>query len=197
MQKIFPAKGEKVPKIRFKDDNGKNFPEWEEKKLGEVAKINKGEQLNKRDLLKNGQYPSYSGGMEPSGYTDKWNTDKDTLIVSEGGNSCGYINFITEKFWAGGHCYTVEIKNKNTDKLFLYQFLKYSERLIMRLRVGSGLPNIQKKDLLRFKIFLPSLPEQQKIATFLSAIDKKIELVDTQIQKMQEWKRGLMQGLFV
>jgi type I restriction enzyme S subunit len=68
----------------------------------------------------------------------------------------------------------------------------------MKLRVGSGLPNIQKKDLLEFKItFSNSLPEQTLIANFLSAIDDKIKHNNTQIQKMEVWKKGLLQKMFV
>lgn len=67
----------------------------------------------------------------------------------------------------------------------------------MRLRVGSGLPNIQKKDLDKFKLQIPSLPEQEKIANFLSAIDKKIDLEKEKLENMKKFKKGLMQRMFV
>ena len=67
----------------------------------------------------------------------------------------------------------------------------------MRLRVGSGLPNIQKKDISVFKLQIPPLKEQQKIATYLSTIDKKLEKVQTQIAKTQTFKKGLLQQMFV
>mgnify|MGYP003925084857 CR=1 FL=1 len=67
----------------------------------------------------------------------------------------------------------------------------------MRLRVGSGLPNIQKKDLSVYRLQVPSLKEQQKIATYLSAIDAKIVNVQTQIEKTQAFKKGLLQQMFV
>lgn len=199
MQKIFNQE------LRFKpdqsgvegDDNGNEFPKWEEKTLGEIAEINKGNQLNKDELNDFDTYPSISGGIEPSGYTDKFNRLENTIIISEGGNSCGYVNYIKTKFWCGGHCYSIELLN-DINKLFIYQLLKFNQEGIMSLRVGSGLPNIQKKDLKSFSIEFPSsILEQTKIANFLSAIDKKIELVSTQIQDTQEYKKGLLQQMFV
>ena len=90
-------------------------PEWEEVRLGDVVKIYKGKQLNKSTLTKEGAFPVINGGIEPSGYTDNFNTLENTITISEGGNSCGFVNLITEKFWSGGHCYTLqEIQVNNT-----------------------------------------------------------------------------------
>ena len=79
---------------------------------------------------------------------------------------------------------------------YLYNFLKYKEKHIMSLRVGSGLPNIQKKDLINFKIYYPLIEEQNKIANFLFKVDKKIDLIQDQIDKMEEFKKGLLQQMF-
>lgn len=191
MQQIFNQK------IRFKDNNGNNYPDWEEKKLGDVCNIKKGEQLNKEYLVEFDLYPALNGGIKPSGYTNKYNTNENTVTISEGGNSCGYINFMKNKFWSGGHCYSLKNITKNINNLFLYQILKFNENKIMRLRVGSGLPNIQKKDLDFFKLNLPTLPEQQKIANFLTAIDNKIQNIQTQIEQSKAFKKGLLQQMFI
>jgi type I restriction enzyme S subunit len=193
MQKIFSQE------LRFKEENGEDFAEWEEKKLGEIVDINKGEQLNKEELTEIGEFPCINGGISPSGFTDKFNSNENTIVMSEGGASCGYLKMMDTKFWSGGHCYTLNIKNKqstNTD--YLFQLLKSNEIEIMRLRVGSGLPNIQKKDILVFEInYSKSIIEQTKIANFLSAIDDKISHCGVQIEKMEGWKKGLLQGMFV
>nr|WP_294928537.1 restriction endonuclease subunit S [uncultured Flavobacterium sp.] len=191
MQKIFNQE------IRFKDDNGNDFEDWENVLLSDFTEVNKGTQLNKEDLHKNDLYPCISGGIEPSGYTNKFNRNEDTIIISEGGNSCGYVNFIKTKFWCGGHCYSIEILN-DYEKLFIYHLLKYNQDVIMKLRVGSGLPNIQKKDLKVLPLILPvSFKEQTKIANFLSAIDEKIDLMSNQIKDTQEYKKGLLQQMFI
>lgn len=191
MQKIFSQE------IRFKDDDGKEFGEWEEKKLKQVADIVKGKQLNREELTETGKYACQNGGINPSGYTDKFNTLQNTITISEGGNSCGYVNFMTSKFWCGGHCYSLVNLKKVIINKYLFQYLKYNQKGIMRLRVGSGLPNIQRRDIINFKIRVPCLAEQTKIAHFLSAIDKKITVMDGQIEKTKEWKKGLLQRMFV
>ena len=168
--------------------------EWEEVRLGEICKIQKGKQLNKSTLTKSGKFPVINGGIEPSGYTNKYNTNENSITISEGGNSCGFVNLIIKKFWSGGHCYVLQKIKLNY--LFLYQILKINEYKIMRLRVGSGLPNIQKKDIENFKILIPkALQEQQKIAQLLTLADKEIELLKEELETLKEQKRGLMQRL--
>lgn len=198
MQQIFSQE------IRFKpdqasDDNDRSnrYPDWEKKKLGEVCSIQKGIQLNVINMISGGNYPALNGGIEPSGFTNKWNTEKDTITISEGGNSCGYVNYNNERFWCGGHCYALNELEENISKRFLYQSLKYLEPQIMKLRVGSGLPNIQKKALLNYTVSLPNLLEQQKIANFLSAMDDKINLVSLQLERTRQYKKGLLQQMFV
>jgi type I restriction enzyme S subunit len=189
MQKIFSQE------IRFKDDDGNDFLDWEEKKLKDIGKIKKGSQLNKSELTEVGEYPAINGGINPSGYTDKWNTGGDTITVSEGGNSCGYINLIISKFWSGGHCYSIQELGSNVLNMFLFQYLKFNERLIMRLRVGSGLPNIQKSDINNFKVKLPSLLEQTKIANSLTLADDEISKLEQELDVLQTQIQGLMQQL--
>jgi len=196
MQKIFSAKGQRVPKIRFKDENGKEFGEWEKKMLMELCEIKKGKQLNRSELSKSEGHPVINGGREPSGFTNSWNVSANSVVISEGGNSCGYTNLIKENFWCGGHCYTLKL-NKAVELRFVYQKLKFLEKRIMRLRVGSGLPNIQKKDIEKLKLTVPNFLEQQKIAEFLTSLDNLIESKQKQISQAEEWKNGLIQGLFV
>ena len=176
-------------KIRFPQfkDEGKEI------KLGEICEIKKGEQLNKNILSNDVGFPVINGGIEPSGYTQKWNTKENTITISEGGNSCGYVNLLKEKFWSGGHCYT--LLNLKIDKNFLYQYLKYKQDDIMKLRVGSGLPNIQKNTIENFYIVEPLLKEQQKIAEVLTACDDEINLLNLKLENLKKQKQGLMQKL--
>lgn len=166
---------------------------WEVKKLGEIADIDKGEQLNRETLSDRDTYPVFNGGISPSGYTNKWNTEKGTIIISEGGNSCGYINFIKERFWRGGHCYQVKTR---IEKEFLFHILKSQEKNIMALRVGSGLPNIQRGRLIGFELIIPKDEnEQKKIAQILSDMDTEIEALEKKLDKYKMLKQGMMQNL--
>ena len=189
MQKIFSQQ------VRFKDENGEDYPEWEEKQLGSLVEIKKGTQLNGDTLTKDGNYPMLNGGMSPSGFTDSYNSDANTVTISEGGNSCGHVSYMSEKFWSGGHLYTlVDLK---IDDKFVYQLLKFKQDEIMRLRVGSGLPNIQKGDLAKLRLYIPKLNEQQKIATFLTALDDKITAEKSKLTATRQFKKALLQRMFV
>ena len=191
MQKIFSQE------IRFKADDGSEFPEWEVNHLSDLVDIRKGSQLNKDTLTEQGAYPALNGGINPSGYTDDWNTESGTVTISEGGNSCGYVNLVKTRFWSGGHNYSLQKVKASTSSQYLYHYLKFSELKIMRLRVGSGLPNIQKGDLSGFEIKLPCMNEQEKISGLLSALDEKIWRAQEQISSAKTFKKGLLQQMFV
>ena len=177
----------------FKDLDIKNS---EISTLKKICTINKGEQLNKDNMTLNGKYYVLNGGKEPSGYTDKWNVEKNTISISEGGN-CGYVNFNFKEFWAGGHCYYLTDLNKNIKLYYLYYYLKENQREIMKLRVGSALFNIQKKDIENFKIKVPKIEKQKEISHFLLILNRKLEIIKSKLKLMKVFKRGLLQEMFV
>lgn len=182
-------------KKRLLDENGERFRgEWESQHLKKILQISKGSQLNRDTLSKYDLYPVINGGIEPSGYTSEYNSEANTITISEGGNSCGFVGFQSVRFWCGGHCYA--IKNLKIDLKFAYQLLKFNQTKIMRLRVGSGLPNIQKKDLEALSVVYPaSKDEQQKIAAVLIAADEKISALQQKIEALKQEKKALMQQL--
>lgn len=167
-------------------------------KLGQIVEIIKGQQVNGTDLLEQGDYYVMNGGTTPSGWLKTYNTECNTISISEGGNSCGYVQYNTSRFWSGGHCYSLRILHpQKTLDLYLYHFLKWQEENIMALRIGSGLPNIQKKDLLRFPVMLPIINKQKSIISILTAIDAKIacEILLTEHYAIQ--KKYLLCKLFI
>ena len=168
---------------------------WRSVKLGEVAEIKKGQQLNVVNMVDTGKYYVLNGGIEPSGFTNNWNTHEDTITISEGGNSCGFVNFNVKKFWCGGHCYALNNLIYGVAKKYLYHFLKAHEGPLMSLRVGSGLPNIQKKDLQNFPVKFPPLPEQDMIAEILHTSQQEIDLLKKLAEAYRKQKGGLMQKL--
>lgn len=167
--------------------------EWEVANLGEISFISKGEQLSQRGDA-TGLVPHFNGGVSASSYTDTANTPNDTIAISEGGNSCGFVQFITTPFWCGGHCYTV--LPRGIENIFLYFALKGKQDSIMGLRVGSGLPNIQKSALNSFQIALPSnRDEQTAIATILSDMGAELATLEARRDKARQLKQGMMQEL--
>lgn len=171
--------------------------EWATKKLREIIDVYKGEQLNRSLLFDNAiGYPVMNGGIAPSGYYLHSNCMGNIIIISEGGNSCGYVNYMNAPFWAGGHCYIV-VPRIDIDLVFLYTMLKFKEDAMMALRTGSGLPNIQKNRLLdELSLSVPaSQSEQQAIATILSNMDKEIADLEARRDKYKLVKSGMMQKL--
>ena len=168
---------------------------WQESTLGQLAEICKGVQFDSSLFTEGGRYPMLNGGITPSGYSEFFNTEAETITISEGGNSCGYVNYMTERFWCGGHCYSLKV-NGLVDKLFLYQLLKFNEKAIMALRVGSGLPNVQGKALYDFSLKYPiSIEEQRAISEILNKADQEILAVESQRDKYILIKQGMMQEL--
>ena len=165
--------------------------------LSEICEIIKGKQVNGEFLSEKGKYYVMNGGTEPSGYYSDYNVEANTISISEGGNSCGYVQFNTSPFWSGGHCYTIQKIADNVDYLYLYHYLKSKEDAIMKLRIGSGLPNIQKKDLAMFKIKIPTVEQQKAISTFLSSLERKAEIEERIQNAMQKEKQYLLRQMFI
>ncbi|HAM7460710.1 restriction endonuclease subunit S [Escherichia coli] len=183
-------------KKRLLDENGVRFSgEWKQDvNLGSIINISKGVQINKNTLSEDGQFPVINGGIAPSGFTSEFNTDENTITISEGGNSCGYVAFQKKSFWCGGHSYAV--RKTALDLSFTFHLLKYNELKIMGLRVGSGLPNIQKKAIEAFTVNFPvTSVEQQKIAAVLSAADDEIATLEKKLACLRDEKKALMQQL--
>lgn len=167
---------------------------WESEQLGKLVSITKGQQLNRAELSSTG-FPAWNGGIEPSGYTNVWNTSENTITISEGGNSCGFVGFVNQKFWCGGHCYALLDVSASLDKIFLYYLLKSQQQAIMGLRMGSGLPNIQRKYLSELLLSYPSPPEQAAIAAVLSDMDAERDALQERRDKTRAVKQGMMQEL--
>ena len=180
----------KEPELRFPGFEG----EWERKKLGELCQIEKGKQINKNTLSTNDKYYVLNGGINPSGYTDKFNTEANTVSINEGG-SCGFVKLNTTRFWSGGHNYT--LLNPKCEVKYLYNYLKWREKYLNSLAVGTGIPNIQKKVLQDVvSVSYPLIQEQTKIGSFLSTIDTLISTTEKELEEYRELKRGMLQKMF-
>jgi type I restriction enzyme, S subunit len=167
---------------------------WETSRLGSLASLSKGAQLHSSETNETGKFAHLNGGITPSGYTHKSNVAANTIAISEGGNSCGFVQFMTEPYWCGGHCYSVI--PQAIDNRFLYHALKGQQSGIMALRVGSGLPNVQKTALLAFELQYPvNSTEQTAIAEVLTAMDAELTALEQRREKTRALKQAMMQEL--
>jgi len=188
MQKIFSQE------IRFKAGDGSEFPDWKEKKLGDLCEITTGK-LDANAMVDSGQYRFYTCAKEYYNIDD-YAFDTDALIVSGNGANVGYIHHYQGKFNAYQRTYVLD---SFTDNIIFVKFVldEYLHKRIMKEKNEGNTPYIVMGTLTDMKINLPSFSEQTKIANFLSAIDAKIDLVNTQIENTQQFKKGLLQKMFV
>lgn len=199
MQKIF-SQG-----IRFKDAQGNEFPKWEDKKLGEVAEIIMGQSPDSSAYNSegNGKY-LIQGNADITGRETtprNWTTQitkqcKVGDIIMTVRAPVGYIaKSLYDACIGRGVC---AIRNKETSNInFLYQFLLFFEKSWVSLEQGSTFTAVNTQDVKKLKLQIPILLEQQKIAEFLTSVDNIIESKQQQITQAEQWKKGLMQGLFV
>lgn len=168
--------------------NGQSV-EW--KTLGEVCDIKKGKQLNKTELKEQGLYPAYNGGKSHSGYTDNYNAEANTIIVSQGGASAGFVNFVETPFWANAHCYYILTK-PNTLNRYLYHFLKNNEKNLMDNQHGAGIPALSQSKLGGLEIPIPPLEIQQKIVQILDAFTAVTAEYNLRVKQYQYYRDKLL-----
>lgn len=191
LQKIFSQE------LRFKDDNGKEFPKWERRKLGEVCKMQSGKFINANEIINinhSDSFPCY-GGNGLRGYTMRYNQNGDYPLIGRQGAHCGNITFAKGKFYATEHAIIVFEKIPFNPK-WMYYLL--STLNLNQYSTGLAQPGLSIQTIERVDIFFSNIiNEQTKIANFLSAIAEKINHTEAQIQKTGEWKKGLLQNMFV
>ena len=167
--------------------------EW--KKLGEVCVVSKGEQFNKRDMLGTGTYPVINGGITPSGFVEVFNNQENTITVSQGGASSGFVNFIKTKFWLGAHAFSVLpsseiIKYYNYDSVcfnrYLFNILKQNQDKLQKSKCGAGIPNLSKEKLLSIDVPIVSNELQAEIVRILDAFAKLKSELTKEIEARQK-----------
>ena len=188
MQRLFSQE------IRFKDEQGNEYPGWDKRKLSDFSEINRGKTIVRNDIVNEG-YPVIAGGQR-SPYCHSSFTHENVITVSASGAFAGYVSYHPHKIWASD-CSVVRAKSSSCT-LFVYYLLNHLQTRIYVLQSGGAQPHVYPKDLYTLTVTIPvSSKEQQKIANFLSAIDKKIELVAEQLEHARTFKKGLLQQMFI
>lgn len=214
MQKLFSQE------LRFKDENGNDFPDWEEKKLGELGTTYGGLSGKSKENFGIGKpYIQYKQIFDDTkidisrfelveiGENENQNKvkfgDVFFTVSSETPNEIGMSSVLLdniEELYLNSFCFGFRAKSLAELSPFYSQFLFRSEIFraeIIKLAQGSTRYNMSKIQLLKIEIKLPSFPEQTFIANFLASIDEKIKYTRSEIVKMEQWKKGLLQKMFV
>lgn len=200
--------------LRFKDDHDNDFPDWEENNLGEIASFSKGSGISKAEVHEDGATPCirygelYTHYSELIGEVKSWtNVDAKQLVMSQQNDVIIPASGETHIDIATASCVMeagialggdLNIIRAKTNGVFLAYYLNNAmKHAIAGMAQGSSVIHLYPAQLKLLKLLVPSLPEQTKIANFLSALDRKIESVATQITETQTFKRGLLQQMFV
>lgn len=187
-----------VPKLRFKTDDGSDFSDWEEKRLEDVVEFLDG----KRRPLEAGKrvkgiYPYY-GASGIIDYVEDYIFDEELILLSEDGANILDRNYrvcflAKGKYWVNNHAHVMRAKTGNLnyficEQLETLDYKKYNS--------GGAQPKLNQATCKLIVIKTPSLPEQKKIADFLSTVDTIIEKQQATVNAWEQRKKGVMQKLF-
>lgn len=200
MQKIFGQK------IRFRDEGGNKFEEWKEKKLGDVSKFWNGK-AHEQDVSENGKYVIVNSKFISSDGVVKKFTNKQisplykddiAMVMSDipKGKAISKCFLIDEEYKYTLNQRIGGIKSSKIVSGFLIRVINRN-KYFLKFDNGVSQTNLRKEEILRCPVRFPELKEQKKIADFLGKIDEVIDLKQKEIIRTEEWKKGLMQGLFV
>lgn len=204
-----------IPKLRFKDNNGNDYPQWEKKKLGDTLLIQRGGSPRPiSDYItndKNGLNWIKIGDCSPNSNIITSTKEK---IKPEGLSKTREVfvgDLILSNSMSFGRPYILNINGcihdgwlllRNMKKIYDLQFLCYilgSEYIIKqykKLAAGSTVNNLNKDLVSSVIINIPQLKEQEKIAKFITTVDKKIENLKNTITSLENQKKGLLQQIF-
>jgi type I restriction enzyme S subunit len=198
-----------TPKIRFPDFKG----DWINNSLGEIAKFSKGKGISKEDISESGETECIRYGELYTTYNEtidtvfsKTNIDTLNLVLSEANDIIIPASGETQIDIAKASCVLKSgialggdlniIKSPNNG-VFLSYYLNSKKKIdIAQLAQGISVVHLYAGQLSKLQLRIPSLPEQQKIASFFTAIDQKISQLKRKKTLLEQYKKGVMQKIF-
>ncbi len=197
-----------VPRLRFKDNNGRKLPEWEERELKDVCKINQGLQIpiserftekgEERYFYITNQFLKKDADVQyfiknPSSSVLCSESD---ILMTRTGNTGKVVTGVNGAFH--NNFFKINYDRKVLNRIFLCEFLSLDKTqfLILKLAGTSTIPDLNHSDFYKIAIQFPSLPEQTKIANFLTAIDERITQLTQKHDLLKQYKKGVMQQIF-
>ena len=203
MQKIFKQE------IRFKAENGREYPEWEEKRLGEILRerklyckkgldyphvtlskdgiYDKSERYDRDFLVKNDN-KDYKVTLKNDICYNPANLKFGVICRNKYGSAIFSPIYVTFEII---NCNSIFIEHLVTRSNFINKVRKYEEGTVYERM------SVKPENLLKFNIKIPDLREQTKIAEFLTTIDEKMDKEEKKLEELKVWKKGLLQKMFV
>lgn len=183
------------PKLRFKADDGSDFPDWEEKVVEDVCSVTTGNS-NTQDRVDGGQYPFYIRSATPV-RSNRYLFDTEAVITIGDGQVGQVFHYVKGKFDLHQRCYAMfDFKENTIGKYFYYFFSSHFYKRVMRMSAKATVDSVRREMITKMLLQLPSLPEQRKIADLLSAVDDVIAAQEAEVAAWEKRKKGVMQKLF-
>ncbi|HBR3335283.1 restriction endonuclease subunit S [Klebsiella pneumoniae] len=209
MQKIFSQE------VRFKDEYGEEFPDWEESLLSERINVQGGfafksqlfsekastKVLRIGDISEEIDLSAFSGIFSTETPAIRYQVNKGDFVMALSGATFGKMGIIKcESAFINQRVATFRLLNGATDTLSFYYYYMSTMKFnnyINSIPTASAQPNISNKDIEQYLSYIPTKKEQTKIANFLSALDDKIAIKKVELDRLKTWKQGLLQQMFV
>ncbi len=204
MQRLFSQQ------LRFTRPDGSHFPAWQERRLGEMLSIPDKIKQNNVDASRILTVKLHLNGVAKSAKTETLKIGATNYYVRHAGQfiygkqnlfngAIGIIPNNLDGFVSSGDVPSLDINRDSLIDQFLLYFMSQRNfyRRLEAIASGSGSKRIHESQLFNVRISIPSLSEQQKIAKFLAALDEKITLTRQQLDKTKQFKKGLLQRMFV
>lgn len=179
-----------IPKLRFKDNNGNDYPQWEKKLIKDILKIYHGKDY-KNEPNEKKLYPVLgTGGIIT--YIDKFLCDWECVLIGRKG-TINKPQYMKTPFWSVDTLFYSKPKLKQNPKFQYYLFQNINWKIYDE---STGVPSLSASTIEHINRFIPTYAEQEKIASFFSTIDKKIENLANTITSLENQKKGLLQQIF-
>lgn len=186
MQKIFSQE------LRFKDENGNDYPEWEIKKLMQIAKVKTGSK-NVQDNIQDGKFKFFDRSVEVK-YLNTFDFD-ETAIIYPGEGSKFLPRYFSGKYSLHQRAYSIYDININNN--YLYYYLSLQNNHFLKYAVGSTVKSLRMSGFDKLKVMVPKNSEQEKIGDFFNELDELIEKQSSKIGVLKQRKKGFLQKMFV
>ncbi len=191
MQQIFSQE------LRFKDDDGKNFPEWQKKTIDAVADVTTGDK-DTQNKIDNGNYPFFVRSQTVE-RINSYSIDGEAVLTSGDGVGVGKnYHYINGKFDFHQRVYCLyNFKSDINGKFVFHYFSEHFNKRVMQLSAKNSVDSVRRSMITDMPINVPSYAEQTKIANFLTALDEKITVTKSKLEAVKQYKQGLLQQIFI
>ena len=167
----------------------------EYKRLGDICKILRGKRLTTRDLVPDGKFPVFHGGIEPIGYYSTNNRIAHSVMLINVGASAGTVGFCDRDFWSSDGCFCFT-HNENINQKFLFFVLQSMESAIKSKVRKAGIPTLDNKEIERIMIPVPPLPVQEEIVSILDHFTNLAAELQTELQARKKQYEYYKQTIF-